>query len=230
MADTKQEILEATQQALIEHGYSGLSTEKVADELGRSQSLVHYHYETKDDLLAAFVEFYSERFRGMLSTIEDRAPGERLAAFIALMAGNAAVPEVRSLNLAMYELQADAVRKPVVQEALTGYHETLTDFLVETIEEGISAGVFADEDPRRMADLLLSTLDGALLQQYTLDVEAVERVAFDGLAEYVFATLYVGDVPDMRALAAEFDPDELSRRAEQASSDRPGPVSGGDGS
>lgn len=230
MADTKQEILEATQQALIEHGYSGLSTEKVADELGRSQSLVHYHYETKDDLLAAFVEFYSERFRGMLSTIEDRAPGERLAAFIALMAGNAAVPEVRSLNLAMYELQADAVRKPVVQEALTGYHETLTDFLVETIEEGISAGVFADEDPRRMADLLLSTLDGALLQQYTLDGEAVERVAFDGLAEYVFATLYVGDVPDMRALAAEFDPDELSRRAEQASSDRPGPVSGGDGS
>jgi AcrR family transcriptional regulator len=230
MADTKQEILEATQRALIEHGYSGLSTEKVADELGRSQSLVHYHYETKDDLLAAFVEFYSERFRGMLSTIEDRAPGERLAAFVALMAGNAAVPEVRSLNLAMYELQADAVRKPVVQEALTGYHETLTDFLVETIEEGISAGVFADEDPRRMADLLLSTLDGALLQQYTLDVEAVERVAFDGLAEYVFATLYVGDVPDMRALAAEFDPDELSRRAEQASSDRPGPVSGGDGS
>jgi hypothetical protein len=34
----------------------------------------------------------------------------------------------------------------------------------------------------------------------------------------------------MRALAAEFDPDELFRRAEQASSDRPGPVSGGDGS
>jgi AcrR family transcriptional regulator len=230
MADTKLEILEATQRALIEHGYSDLSTEKVADELGRSQSLVHYHYETKDDLLAAFVEFYSERFRGMLSTIEDRAPEERLAAFVALMAGNAAVPEVRSLNLAMYELQADAVRKPVVQEALTGYHETLTDFLVETIEEGISAGVFTDENPRRTADLLLSALDGALLQQYTLDVEAVERVAFDGLTEYVLATLYVGDVPDMRALAAEFDPEELSRRAEQESSAQAGPVSGGDGS
>jgi AcrR family transcriptional regulator len=102
MTDTRREILEATQRSLIKHGYSALSTEKVADELGRSQSLVHYHYETKDDLLAAFVEFYSERLRGMLSTIEDRAPGERLAAFVALMAGNAAVPEVRSLNLAMY--------------------------------------------------------------------------------------------------------------------------------
>jgi hypothetical protein len=90
--------------------------------------------------------------------------------------------------------------------------------------------VFTDENPRRTADLLLSALDGALLQQYTLDVEAVERVAFDGLTEYVLATLYVGDVPDMRALAAEFDPEELSRRAEQESSAQAGPVSGGDGS
>jgi AcrR family transcriptional regulator len=230
MADTKAEILRATKRALVEHGYSGLSTEKVADEFGRSQSLVHYHYETKDDLLAAFVEFYSEQFRDMLSTIENRTPENRLAAFVALITGNAAVPEVRSLNLAMYELQADAVRKPVVQEAMSGYHETLTDFLVETIDEGISAGVFVDDDPRRTADLLLSALDGALLQQYTLGIEAVERVAFDGLTEYVLANLYVGDVPDMRALAAEFDPEELSRRAEQHSSDQTGPVSGGDDS
>jgi AcrR family transcriptional regulator len=229
MPDTKAEILQATQQALIKHGYSDLSTEKVADELGRSQSLVHYHYETKDDLLAAFVEFYSERFRGMLSTIEERPPGERLAGFVALMAGNAAVPEVRSLNLAMYELQADAVRKPIVQKAMTGYHEMLTGFLVQTIEEGITVGMFVDQDPRQTADLLLSALDGVFLQQYTLDIDAIERVAFDGLTEYVLSTLYVGEVPDMRALATEFDSEELSRRVKDELPDQAGHISGGDG-
>jgi AcrR family transcriptional regulator len=212
MVDTEVEILQATRRALVDHGYHGLTTQKVADELGRSHSLVHYHFDTKADLLVAFVEFHAEQFEHLLGTIEDHGPGERLARFLALLAGNAEVPQVRSLNLALYELQATAHDDPALGAAFAAYHELLLEFVAGTIEEGVESGTFADDDPRRTAELLVSAVDGAFLQQYTLDVDTVERVAFDGLVTYVLEDLYLDEVPDLDPLADELDATELSDR------------------
>jgi AcrR family transcriptional regulator len=212
MVDTKVEILEATRRALVEHGFQDLSTQKIADELDRSHSLVHYHFETRADLLVAFVEHFAGQFEQVLDTIEHHDPGGRLARFLALMAGNADVPEIRSLNLAVYEMQASAHKHPELREPLADYHATLVDFLVDTMEDGVASGAFEAVDPRSTAELLLSAVDGAFLRQYTLEVDTVERVVFEGLRTQVLEDLYVEEVPDLRVLAAELDPEELSRR------------------
>lgn len=222
MVDTEVEILLATRRALAAHGHEGVTTQRVADELDASHSLVHYHFETKRDLLVAFVEFHADQFAGLLETIAHHDPGERLARFLALMAGNADVPAVRSLNLAMYELQATAHRDDALRAAFGEYHEMLVGFLADTIEEGVADGTFADDDPRRTAKLLLSAVDGAFLQQYTLAVDTVGEVAFDGLVEYVLADLYEGSVPPLEDFADELDAEELSSRvAEQLEGEQP---------
>lgn len=57
MSETWREILETAGDILIDSGYDALTTEEIADRLEMSHSGVHYHFETKDDLLIAFVEY-----------------------------------------------------------------------------------------------------------------------------------------------------------------------------
>ena len=52
--DAQEEIMSATYEALCEHGYAALTVERIASELGKSTAAIHYHYETKDELLVAF--------------------------------------------------------------------------------------------------------------------------------------------------------------------------------
>lgn len=219
MGDTKREILAATRAALTEHGYGDLTTQKVADELGKSHSLIHYHFETKTDLLVAFVDDYRERVRALLSTFDEWDPGRRLGAVVAFLGGNADDPEVRALNLAVYQMEADAYHRPELRAALSAYDEMLSGYVEDTIAEGIETGAFDAVDPATTARLFVSALDGALLQQYTLDTDAVETVAFEALPEFVFSDLYRESPPDLRALAAELDMEELARRIEGGETD-----------
>lgn len=205
MGDTKVEILEATRTVLAERGFHGLTTERVAAEIGASHSLVHYHFDTKADLVAAFLDYYREEFGRLLDGLADLPPGERLATVLAVMASGAGEESVRDLNLAVYELQAHAARHDAYQESLTDYGEFVEGFFLDCVTEGVEQGVFRDVDPEATAGLLLSALDGAMLSEYTTGGDAVARVAFDAIPEYVLTDLYVEQPPDLRSLAADVD-------------------------
>ena len=55
-------IMEATARAIAEHGIADLTVRDIGAEFDRSRSLIHYHYNSKDDLLAAFVEYIVDRY------------------------------------------------------------------------------------------------------------------------------------------------------------------------
>lgn len=50
---TREQILEATGQLILDDGYGAVSTRKVAARAGLKPSLVHYYFPTTDDLLLA---------------------------------------------------------------------------------------------------------------------------------------------------------------------------------
>jgi len=50
---TRERILEATEQLILQQGYGALSTRRVAALAGLKPSLVHYYFPTTDDLLLA---------------------------------------------------------------------------------------------------------------------------------------------------------------------------------
>ncbi len=57
---TRLKILEAARAALLEGGTGGTSTRSVAQRAGVPLSLVHYHFGSKNDLLAAVLEHENE--------------------------------------------------------------------------------------------------------------------------------------------------------------------------
>src|SRR6056297_2619761 len=77
-SDAEEEVLRATYSALREHGYADLTIKRIDDEYGKSTAAVHYHYDTKEELLAAFLDYVLQQFVDTIHEVETTDPDERL--------------------------------------------------------------------------------------------------------------------------------------------------------
>ena len=59
--NTRSQILTAAEATLREHGYAALSTRQIASSAGIPLSQIHYHFGSKQGLLASLFEFQTER-------------------------------------------------------------------------------------------------------------------------------------------------------------------------
>ena len=71
------EILAATCQVVIERGFAATRISDVAKQLNVSNSLIHYHFDSKESLLAAAFEYYARHDNeGDYEVIQTVAPEE----------------------------------------------------------------------------------------------------------------------------------------------------------
>ena len=73
--DTREALLDAADTCLRAHGYSGLSTRRVAEEAGMPLSQIHYHFGSKVDLMLALLEHKNRRLlERQHATFADEVP------------------------------------------------------------------------------------------------------------------------------------------------------------
>lgn len=60
-SNTRTALLDAAERCLRKHGYSGLSTRRVAEAAGMPLSQIHYHFGSKDALVLALLERQNQR-------------------------------------------------------------------------------------------------------------------------------------------------------------------------
>lgn len=167
--DTREELMDATYRVLTEHGFDGLTTQRVADAAGCSQSLVHYHYDTKEDLVVAFLDWVHDEEAAWLAELEPGSAEARLRRFVD---GQLSIPrddEHARFNVAFIELGAAAARNERYRAALTAYVEQLQEALAGILRDGIEAGEFRDVNPEATARFLRYALDGTVHAALTLD-------------------------------------------------------------
>jgi AcrR family transcriptional regulator len=157
MSGTRDRILEATGTVLAEHGYAGLSMANVAEEFEGSQSLIHHHFESKAGLLAAFVATERERVRETFADLPDD-PDERFDALIDILVGalESGTDDATATVGTYVELDAAARHHEAVADELREMEALIREELVETLDRGIEAGVFADVDSGAVAELVLA--------------------------------------------------------------------------
>lgn len=165
--------MDAVYRSLVEYGYADLSTQKIADEWGKSQSLVHYYCDTKHDLLVAFLEWLADREETWRA--EALSEGDVAESLTTLLEAYLEVPrdeEQRDFHVALYELQVEARREPAYREPIAEFGERTREAVAAVIEEGIERGVFRDVDADAWASFLLTTVLGTLFQTVTLGEDA----------------------------------------------------------
>ena len=179
-ADTEEKIMWATYRALCDRGYADLTMQAIADEFDKSKGVIHYHYDTKDDLLVAFLEYLLDNFGRTVDAADEIAetadPADRLLELIDILLFGS---EKRrqgdtpfdhwDLVVAMLQIRSAAPYTAEFRRQLTTNNTTVAAMLVAIIDAGIERGQFRDVDPEPVAAMIISAIAGARIYQVTLE-------------------------------------------------------------
>lgn len=161
--NTKRSIMDLAEAFIQEKGFNGFSYAHIAKELDVKNAAIHYHFPSKEALVAAVIQRYRDRFKLWINNarVKDLSPQEKLDWFFSIYtntrADNGKVCLAGSLETEFNSLP-DSVREQT--QALT--RELLT-WLQATLQEGREAGVFQfNGEPSDKAAMILSSMQGGL--------------------------------------------------------------------
>lgn len=186
-----EEIMEATYRALRKHGYADLTIKRIADEYGKSTAAVHYYYDTKEDLLAAFLDYLLEQFVETIHGVETTDPKQRMDLLLDKLVVD--LEEHQDLLIAMLEMRSQAPYNEAFRERFQQNDEYIRYMLKAVINHGIDEGVFEDTDADHAARALMTIVDGARSRAVVLDDSDELATARRALEEYISALLATGE-------------------------------------
>lgn len=178
------EILETTCRVVIERGFAGTRVADVAQRLGVSNSLIHYHFESKEALLAeAFSHYAKKSLQECVDYIvEAPTAKEQLARAIEDF-----VPEGSDDLEWMLWIDAwgEALRNPLMRRISQELDVRSNDLIEAILRKGNDEGEFSCADPRMSAMRLMGLIDGLAVQFAAHDgvltrndlIDAVTRAA-----------------------------------------------------
>jgi len=186
-SEVDEEIMEATYRALREHGYADLTIKRIAAEYGKSTAAVHYHYDTKEDLLAAFLDYILDQFVQTIHEVETTDPEQRLTLLLDKLL--VAPQENPDLSVALLEMRSQAPYNEAFAERFRQNDEYVRYLVKAVINHGIDEGAFADVDADRVTRSLMTIADGARTRSVVFDDVGEYERARATAEEYVDATL-----------------------------------------
>ena len=174
MGEPDDEVMEATYRALCEHGYADLTMQRIADEADRSKAALHYHYDTKEELLQAFLEYVAEWFEAELKPAAAEAdPEARLRAVVATVFDRAEADR-GEYPIALLEIKAQAPYDDAYRRRLRTLDERLRRTVAEAVRAGVDEGVFEDADPSEVARFVATAIDGGHTREVALGEDPAE--------------------------------------------------------
>ncbi len=172
--DPEAVIMDATYRAVCAHGFADVTMQDIADECELSKSSLHYHYDTKEDLLVAFLEQLVDEFEADLERLRssDAPPADRLREYLHWFAVGTDETDRASLHLALLELRSQAPHNPRFRDPFRRSTTVGQRAFAEIIIDGQRQGEFdPDVDPDALAQLCYVAMDGARARQVTLGIE-----------------------------------------------------------
>jgi len=201
--------MHATYRALCEHGYANLSMQDIADELDKSRSLLHYHYDTREELLLAFIDHLVGWIGDRLEETDTEDPRARLIEYIDRFVIDPGEDGREQFPRALFELRLQAVHNDRFREKLDEHYRGNVETAATIIVAGVEAGVFRPVDPYETGDVIYTALEGARMYQVLLGAENASGRMRDALLDHLVADLV--DVPllvEDAGLDPETDPQE----------------------
>jgi len=189
--ETKAEIAGAVRRALATHGYARLTTAKIAAEYDKTEAGLYYHFDSKDEMIAAFLEHIAGHLGEQLTAIEG-GPEEKLRAAcdrLFLSPGD----ENAGVHVAIMELLSHAPYNETLREPLRALESATLDLLTNIVREGVEQGVFRAVDPRSTAAFLLAAADGSTGFHVALEMDVGEELEH-ALSAYIDSLLAASEV------------------------------------
>ncbi|MDR9381910.1 MAG: TetR/AcrR family transcriptional regulator [Natronomonas sp.] len=190
---TREEILAAAYRTLCEHGYADLTMERIGEEFDKSVSLVYHHYDGKDDLLLACLEFMLENYRADTDAGPPADPREAMETVCDRLSLVDAPAEAQQFVRALVELRGQAPHNEAYRDYFTRSDRFFEAQIATIIQTGVEQGVFRAVDPERTARMIHTVLSGAFFRYATSVDDAWLADIREELRAYNERTLYLQD-------------------------------------
>jgi AcrR family transcriptional regulator len=157
------EILEATCAVVIERGFAGTRISDVATQLDVSTSLVHYHFDSKEHLLAEAFAHFARKDLEQLAAQLAQAP-TAIAQLDRWLLDS--IPEGSEHLEWMLWIDAwgEALRNPLMRRISQELDVESTRVLEQLVRFGVERGEFRCVDPAGAAERLSGLVDGLAVQ------------------------------------------------------------------
>lgn len=161
------QLIEATITVMAAHGYARTTLAEVARAAGLSHGLANFHFETKEKLLAATLDYLSEEYRANWQSALAAAGPDAAAALAAMLIADFEPEVCRPDKLSAWcSFWGEAQSRPMYQE-----HCGSNDAAYIATLEGLCARMVGDHgyagDPIRIARVLRVTIEGVWLDMIT---------------------------------------------------------------
>ncbi len=158
----RERILAAAVGQIAREGIDGVRIARIATEARVSPALVHYHFATRDALLAEALDYsYGHAGEARIAT-GDTLPRTTHAARLQTMI-EACLPATVSLRqdwVLWVELWLRAARNAELRPVAEELYARLHAWFAREIADGVKAGEFERCDPDEVADRALALIDG----------------------------------------------------------------------
>ncbi|GKZ15265.1 MULTISPECIES: TetR/AcrR family transcriptional regulator [Haladaptatus] len=156
--ETTDEIITATGRALQKYGYANLTMQRIAEESSITTAAIHYHFDTKEDLLNAFLDDLIKRFEAQLAC-EARDPRERLASFLDAVYTPSETGD-DDFPVGLMELKAQAPYHNRVRERFLELDDMMQSVVASIVRDGVDAEHFEEANPGEVARLVTTLSNG----------------------------------------------------------------------
>jgi AcrR family transcriptional regulator len=183
----RERILAAAVSQIAREGIDGVRIARIAMAAGVSTALVHYHFDSREALLAEALEYSYARAGD--ARIDGEVPAsasgaERLQSMIDQCLPT--TPELEEDWVLWVELWLRAIRHPELRPVAEELYARLRAWFADEIAAGINSGEFERCDPEEVADRTLALLDGygvrTLIGDSTIPLQRARRSVASSLA------------------------------------------------
>jgi len=161
----RQQILDAARRCFSRDGFHNTTTADIVRESGISQGALYLYFATKDDIILALADdrHQAEAYVSALAQSE-QDPIEGLALLLELHGESLDDPQRLEARRLGVQGWSEALRNPVVGEAITRNIASVRDEIARLITRGQDAGqIRAELDPRAIARVLIAIFQGLTL-------------------------------------------------------------------
>lgn len=152
---TKESLILSTIEVISEQGLQGLTTREVAKRQGISESTIFKHYKTKNELILAVLNYFSQYDQAILESLvlKKFKPTEAILYFVeAYVTYYENYPEITAITLSYEGL----LREPELSDVVYRIFTQRTETIHSLVQEGKHQNEISKEvDSESLADLIV---------------------------------------------------------------------------
>lgn len=174
MISTRKKIIVIADQLIRSKGYNAFSYADIASTLNMKNAAIHYHFSSKAKLGKAVITESREKFTANRVDWADFTAHEKIDAFVDMYSKNSknnCICFMGSLGSSYNTLPGE------MQDELSLAHKEISNWLVDTLNQGIKSGEFQlNGTPEEITDLITSGLLASLILGRVSEKEVLTNV------------------------------------------------------